>query len=248
MRLRWNPYETFYQRTLEGHAMDLLPGARQRIAASSLTEYYDTVALPGLALAQRDLSRDVLAFERLEEIHLEIDALLERLADLGRRGRREACSPGRTCCRRRGANAPSSAFPGAVTSTTSRPPWWSRSLEGAGFGARLEHNAVLGPSSSADLGGTRLCCLSIIEEGSSVSGIRYFVRRIRKRMPQAAIVIGLWRADRDSPVLAALRAEGTDEHLVLSIGELLAFSRALSVQVAPTELADAPDVRRDRAG
>ena len=41
-------------------------------------------------------------------------------------------------------------------------------------------------------------------------------------MPDAVIVVGLWHANRDSPVLSALRSEGTDEHLVLSIGELLA--------------------------
>ena len=49
-------------------------------------------------------------------------------------------------------------------------------------------------------------------------------------MPDAVIVVGLWHANRDSPVLSALRSEGTDEHLVLSIGELLALTRTLSAR------------------
>ena len=232
-------FETFYQRALERHAIDLLPDARRRIAASSLTDYHDAVALPGLALAQRDLSRDVLAFERLEDIHTQIETLLERLAadpvdsEAGATGsptppghdRSVVCIPGR-------GHLDDLATAMVV-----------RSLESGGFSARLEPNAVLGPSSALDLGDTRLCCLSIIEEGSSVSGIRYFVRRIRKRMPQATIVIGLWRADRDSAVLTALRAEGTDAHLVLSIGELLAFTGALTARRAPSDLDGTPIAR-----
>ena len=100
----------------------------------------------------------------------------------------------------------------------------------AGFGAAGHANVVLGAAQTVDLSSARLCCLSVLEEGSSVSGIRYFIRRIRKRMPQAVIVIGLWHAAGDSALLTALRSEGDGEHLVLSIGELLAFARALSAQ------------------
>ena len=234
------PSETFYQRALEGHALDLVPIARRRIVSSSLTDYYDAVALPGLALAQRDLSRDVLAFERLEEIHIQIEALLARLAtdpveESGSLPVAHAVPPawraGSIVC-----------IPGRGHLDDLAAAMVVQSLDSVGFGARLEHNAVLGPSSTADLAGARLCCLSIIEEGSSVSGIRYFVHRIRKRMPGAAIVIGLWRADRDSPVLGALRSEGTNEHLVLSIGELLAFARALSIRGAPPDKLGMPAV------
>ncbi|MBE7200591.1 MAG: AI-2E family transporter, partial [Parafilimonas terrae] len=87
-----DPYETFYQRALEGQAGDLLPIARRRIASSSLSDYYDAVALPGLALAQRDLSRDLLAFERLESIHVGVEALLGRL-DSEEGARRASTAP-----------------------------------------------------------------------------------------------------------------------------------------------------------
>ena len=223
------PPETFYQRALEGHAVALVPGARRQIAASSLTDYYDTVALPGLALAQGDLMRDDLAFERLEGIHAQIETMLARLSS-GRPRAADAAAPAD-----RVENVGSDALdvvciPGRGQLDDLAAAMAVQALAEAGFRARLEANMVLGASNPVDLTATRLCCLSILEEGSGVSGIRYFVRRIRKRMPDAVVVVGLWHASRDSPVLSALRSEGTDEHLVLSIGELLAFARTLSAR------------------
>lgn len=221
------PPETFYQRALEGQATMLVPAARRRIATSSLTDYYDAVALPGLALAQADLVRDTLAFERLEAIHTQIDALLTRLvqAGPGEGGHAAAASP----------PAPPWRAPGAVVCIPGRgqlddlaATMAVQALQAAGFGAATHSNIALGASTDADLSGTRLCCLSVLEDGSSVPAIRYFIRRIEKRMPGAAIVVGLWHAERESPLLAALRSEGDSEHLVLSISELIAFARALA--------------------
>ncbi len=225
------PPETFYQRALEGHAVALVPAARRQIAVSSLTDYYDTVALPGLALAQNDLMRDDLAFERLEGIHAQIEAMLARLSQ-GRPQRTDQVSSADAG----DGTGPDAldvvCIPGRGQLDDLAAAMAVQVLAEAGFRARLEANMVLGASNPADLSATRLCCLSILEEGSGVSGIRYFVRRIRKRMPDAVVVVGLWHASRDSPLLSALRLEGTDEHLVLSTGELLAFARTLSARHA----------------
>ena len=56
------PPETFYQRALEGKALAMATGARKRIATSSFADYFDKVAMPGLALAQGELARDDTAF------------------------------------------------------------------------------------------------------------------------------------------------------------------------------------------
>ena len=80
----------------------------------------------------------------------------------------------------------------------------------------------------------RLCCLSILEQGSTVEAIRYVIKRVQKQMPETAIVVALWHADRASPLPSALRAEGANEHLVLSIGELLALCHALAARSAVT--------------
>ena len=240
------PPETFYQRALEGNAVELAAQAerltappptsrraRRARAASptpsgqgALAEYYDRVALRGLALAQADLSRDALAFERLEAIHVQIERLLSQMA--------------------RQAGGPPDALPppswqaeGAVVCIPARgqlddlaATMAMHVLQGAGFGARQESNLVLGAGHAAtvDLGAVRLCCLSVLDQGSSPSGLQYLLRRIQRRMPGAVVVVGLWHAVGDSALLAALRAEGSAETIVLSLGELVALARAVSAR------------------
>ena len=230
------PSETFYQRALEGKGDTLIPEARKRIAATSLTDYYDKVALPGLALAQGDLARDDLAFERLEAIHGQIESLLAKLQRADGRLRdgktaldiREA--PPEDWRRRTSVIC----IPGRGQLDDLASSMAVHALGDAGFGARTEANLVLGSNAAPplDLTEAKLCCLSILEEGSTDAAIRYFIRRVQKQMPSAVIVVGLWHAKRESGLLAALREQGGDEHVVLSVGELIAFCQALSVRPA----------------
>ena len=215
------PAETFYQRALENQVATLVGGARQQIAATSLPEYYDRVALPGLALAQGDLSRDESAFERLEAIHAQVELFVRLIArhlppppkvltlpDAWRDPSAIACIPGR-----------GHLDDLAATMAT-------QVLGSAGFGAHLVPNQTLGGAGDP-ASNTLLCCLSVLEEGSTVSGIRYLIRRIEKRMPGAVVVICLWHAERDSAVLAELRSDERGKHVVLSMGELLAYTQTL---------------------
>ncbi len=224
------PAETFYQRALEGHAKELVAQARTTVGGSSLAQYYDQVAMRGLALAQADLSRDTLAFERLEAIHRQIEILLSMLAA----GPRDASAQQRAA-----ALAPEWQVDGAVVCIPGRgqlddlaATMAVQVLQGAGFAARCESNAVLGAGRGGPphLDSARLCCLSVLEQGSSASGIRYLLRRIQRQMPDAAIVVCLWHAAGDSPLLGALRAEGSEENIVLSLGELVALARAISAR------------------
>lgn len=232
------PSETFYQRALEGRAAALHPAARAHIAASSSADYYDNVALPGLIFAQRDRARDALAFERLEAVHAQVDAFLHALplpapheaVDVPAAWRADGailCLPGR-------GHLDDLAAAMAV-----------RVLQEAGFGARLAPNAILDSSDDTALDPERvqLCCLSVLEDSATDTSIRLFVRRMQRRLPGAAITVGLWHAAGDSPMLAALRAKGDQEHLVLSIGELLAYARAIaSAQSEPPPAVPDPTV------
>jgi hypothetical protein len=107
-------------------------------------------------------------------------------------------------------------------------------LRGAGFGARGLPNAALGEAGleRLDPARVRLCCLSMLEEGSSAAGVRYFLRRLRRRLPEAAVVVGLWHARPDSQTLAALREEGPGETTVTSLREAVAFCQAAAAQSA----------------
>jgi hypothetical protein len=215
------PDETFYQRALEGKSDVLLAGAKRQIAAGSITEYYDRVALSGLALAQGDRARDSLAFDRLEGVHAQIETLLAALKTEATAQIEPAPLPPEPW---QGAGS-IVCVPGRGQLDGLAAEMAVQVLELAGFGAGVLPNLVLG---TEVLPGVRMCCLSVLEEGSSVSAIRYFVKRMRKAMPDALLVVGLWHADGASALLAELREGGGDEHLVLSIGELLAFARAIA--------------------
>ena len=231
------PRETFYQRALEGNGAELLRQARGEVARQGgVAEYLDRVALGGLALAQADLSREALAFDRLEGIHAAIGRLLQTLGQ----------EPGA------GAQPPGAAVPagwaaeGAVLCIPGRGPLDDLAatmavqlLQARGFGARVLPNAALG-NKDADGGvdggvnwaGVRMCCISAMEEGSSAASIRFFLRRVRRRAPGAAAVVCLWHAMADSATLAALRAEGGDEFIVLSLGELLALAPVVAARAS----------------
>ena len=222
--------ETFYQRALEGNARVLTDQARAAVSQTSLVEYYDRVALRGLALAQADLSRDALAFDRLEAVHAQVQIVVTAL---GERAAAAAViaepppAPWRT-------DGTVLCIPGRGQLDDLGARMAMQVLQGAGFGARCETNLVLGArrGEAAEAGApnhteARLVCLSVLEEGSSPSAIRYLLRRIGRQMPQAAVVVCLWNAAGSSTTLAALRSEGSDEMIVLSLSELVALTRAI---------------------
>ena len=226
------PAETFYQRALEGKSAVLLADARRHLAERPLADFYDHIALPGLALAQSDRARDALAFERLEAVHDLVEMLLAALPSRVLEIPRDLDTTPPDAWRQPGAVL---CIPGRGQLDDLAATMAVQVMSRAGFGARSEPNLVLGSSATmaTDIGLVRLCCLSVLEEGSTVSAVQYFIRRIQKRMPQALVVVGLWQADGQSSLLAELRSEGRDEHLVLSIGELLAFATAVSAQKEP---------------
>ena len=222
------PPETFYQRALEGNAKELAAQARKVINETSLAEYYDRVAMRGLALAQADLSRDALAFERLEAIHRQIDALLAGLAQT----EHSDASAGQALPPEWQATDAVVCIPGRGQLDDLAAAMAMQVLRVAGFGARVESNSILGAgrAAEANLAGVRLCCLSVLEQGSSASGIRYLLRRIERQMPNAAVVVCLWHAEGASAMLGVLRSEGNEETIILSLGELAALARAIATR------------------
>ncbi len=226
--------ETFYQRALEGNARVLTEQARQAVSQSSLVEYYDRVALRGLALAQADLSRDALAFDRLEAVHAHVGTVVAALGE--RTVPTVPAEPPPPAWRTDGTVL---CIPGRGQLDDLGARMAMQVLQAAGFGARCETNLVLGArrGDAADTAasahaGARLVCLSVLEEGSSPSAIRYLLRRISRQMPQAAVVVCLWNAAGTSTTLATLRSEGSDEMIVLSLSELVALTRAICARLA----------------
>jgi hypothetical protein len=219
------PSETFYQRALEGRSATLEPVARAQTDTGARADYYDRVVLRGLAQAQRDRVRGVLTYDRLEGVHVQVAGLIAKLAPapdtLSSAAPLPWQSPNAILC-----------VPGRGQLDDLAAEMAVQTMREAGFGAQFAPNEVLDAAAEPefDISGVKLCCLSVLEDGATAAGIQFFVRRIQRRIPGCIAVVGLWQAAGDSALLAALRAEGRDEHLVLSIGELAAFVKAVSAQ------------------
>ncbi|TPG49512.1 AI-2E family transporter [Roseomonas nepalensis] len=221
------PQESFYQRALEGDADGLVEQAREFLAedGNSLTAYGDNVALQGLVLAQNDWSREALEPERMDIIRNQVGILLDDLSDLGAAGPSSLPAEWQAegavlCIAGRGPFDPLAARLAALV------------LHRAGLGARAETSAALENANLARLDPAivRLCLLSVLEEGNSVAGLRYFLRRIARQLPEAKVIVGLWDAPPDSAMLAALREEGPADAIVTSLGEAAALGEAMAAR------------------
>jgi hypothetical protein len=91
-----------------------------------------------------------------------------------------------------------------------------------GLAARVEGSDILAanrivPLEAAEV---RMVCLSFLDTTTPVH-VRYAVRRIRRRLPGARILVGSWGADADqaAPLCAAARSDGC----VTSLTEAVRF-------------------------
>jgi len=223
------PEESFYQRALEGDADAMVSQARNALkGGTSLVAWHDEVALRGLALAEADWSRDVLEPERLAGIRQQVETLLDELAEAEPRAD--------------GALPEAWQADGAVLCIAGRgrlddlaAAVAAQALRQAGFGAVALPNSVLEGAAepSFDSGRVQLCCLSILQEGSSAAAARYFLRRIARRLPGVPVVAALWHAPADSAMLSELRQEGAGAAVIAtSLSEVVAFAQAAADQGA----------------
>ncbi|MGG5810149.1 AI-2E family transporter [Falsiroseomonas sp. CW058] len=237
------PEESFYQRALEGDADALVAQARTHLReGGSLVAWHDEVALRGLALAEADWSREVLEPERLDVVRAQVEALLDELAETPRAESESQLpaawrEPGAVLC-----------VPGRGRLDDLAAAVAAQALAQAGFGATPIPRGVLEgePDPRLDPARVRLCCLSVLEEGSSATAARYFLRRLRRQVPGVQVVLGLWHAPADSPMLAELRAQGgapggAADSIVTSVREVIALCQAeATAEAAPPAPAPAP--------
>ncbi|MCI0757015.1 AI-2E family transporter [Teichococcus vastitatis] len=216
------PEESFYQRSLQGNAAALLEQARLTLReAPSLTAYLDGVALPALALADHDWSREELEPERLDQVRVQTASLLDAVQKESPVPELPADAPLCLCAAGRGRLDDLSASIAALA------------LQSEGVAAAMTPEGAELPPDLASR--TRLCCISVLEEGSSAASVRLMIRRWEKALPEAGIAIGVWHARPDSAMLAQLRQETTGHPIVTSLGELAALWRASAGQAARAE-------------
>jgi hypothetical protein len=240
-----SPPEIFYQRMLAGDPTEAAEKAEEFLKERSLASYYDEVALKGLQLAQVDAERGALDQERLIKIR---DAVSEFASDVSDQDDRAAAQISSTTDAEASSaiesvaeNAVQEHLP--ILDKEALTPEWQgehpvlcvagRSLidEAAaimlaqlstahGLAARVEGAQALSTTNvfRLDTTGVAVVCLVYLD-ASGPAHMRYTVRRLRRKLPRATIILGCWIKDID-PVALELAREGAKADLVASsLGE-----------------------------
>jgi hypothetical protein len=242
-----SPPEIFYQRMLAGDPTEASEKAEEFLKERSLSSYYDEVALKGLQLAQADVERGALNPERQIKIR---DAVSEFVSNLSEQDDRpspriipttdlEATSAVETVAQ----DAPYENLP--VLCKEDLPPDWQgehpvlcvagRSLidEAAaimlsqlstahGLSARVEGADALSTSNifRLETKGVAIVCV-VSMDATGPAHMRYSVRRLRRKLPKATIVLGCWLKDMEPNELERLREGAKADLAAASLGGAL---------------------------
>jgi predicted PurR-regulated permease PerM len=190
------PAETFYQRILANDPEEATEQAEEFAKNSSLTVFFDEVAIPALARAQADSDRGVLSSEDRATFESAIASMVENLLE----------DEDATTALEHAADPKPGGLSGIVCVAG------RNELDGAAAlllvsTLRLERHIAIGSPLSADalsadaaylplFKDVSVVCLSLISTSSSARA-RFLVRRIRRRAPRAHILVGFWGPPRD---------------------------------------------------
>lgn len=252
-----SPPEIFYQRMLAGDPTEASDKAEEFLKERSLTSYYDEVALKGLQLAQADAGRGALDEQRLTKIRDAVGEFANNISDQEDRPLpkvnsttdAEATSAVETVAE----DAPYEHLP--ILKTEDLPLEWQgehpvlcvagRSLldEAAaimlgqlstahGLAARVEAAEALSTANifRLETAGVAIVCLVYLD-ASSPAHMRYSVRRLRRKLPKATIILGCWMRGMEPAALEGLK-DGTKADLFAStMGEALKLSVEAATRV-----------------
>lgn len=189
------PEESFYQRMLAGDPDEAAHQAEEFLKDRRLADYYDEIAIRGLALAQLDVNRGALDHDRRAQIRDAVEELVDDLSDrddaLDAVARGEDKKAEREGVDARQIEVLCVAGRGALDEATAM--MLVQLLQKHGIGARVVSGREVSPTNIVQLeaSGVKVVCLVYLEP-AGLANTRYLVRRVRRRLPQARIVLGLW--------------------------------------------------------
>jgi predicted PurR-regulated permease PerM len=215
------PQENFYQRMLANDPDEAAHQAEAFLKEGSLAAYYDEVAIKGLALAQLDVNRGALDHERRVQIKEAVDDVIDDLFDhddVAPASAEEATSPPQPPApaqhevssdwRERAVMC----IAGRGSLDEAAAAMLGQLLEKQGIGARVVSSSSVSAANMIrlDVAGVQMACLSYLEPGGFTNA-RYLVRRLRRKLPRAKILCGLWTlTDSDAIGRDALKETAAD--------------------------------------
>jgi predicted PurR-regulated permease PerM/methylmalonyl-CoA mutase cobalamin-binding subunit len=195
------PEEDFYLRMLAGSPDEAAEKAEVRLKDMSLSEYFDQVAMRGLALAQIDLDRGVLDLRGRTKICASVDGFIENLSDYEDSA---APSPSVTDSRSQHELQPVPQYPSVLCVAgkghldNAATSLLSDLLNRRGITTQVISSETAFPTQihAINAADVRVICVSYLAPANQTNA-RYLIRRLRRLAPDAIIVVGFWNAVRD---------------------------------------------------
>jgi predicted PurR-regulated permease PerM len=210
--------ETFYQRLLASDPDEAAHQAEAFLKDKPLSAYYDEVALKGLALAQLDVNRGELDHARRVQIKEAIDDIIDDLSDHATNADDSATGEGIPPAQSQVKLTPDWRATGVIciagrgSLDEAAAAMLAQLIEKQGLGVRVVPSEAVSAASLSrlDTTDTRIACLSYLEPGGFTNA-RYLVRRLRRKLPRARIVVGFWTlSEEDATRHDALGQTGAD--------------------------------------
>ena len=218
-----NYSENFYQRALAGDASEAIDQADEFLKNHRLATFYDEIAVKSLTLAQADLSRGALDEARLDRVASTMSVLIEDLAEHEDSAPPTEWSPGdggagagdeeTLTTALLEADRDARLLPHVETdaSLEDRPvlcvasrteldrigaEMLAQIVGRQGLPVQVESAHAISAAGSGRLErpGVRIVCLSALD-ARSPAHLRYAVRRVRRRLPDVKILVGIWGLD-----------------------------------------------------
>ena len=261
-----SPPEIFYQRMLVGDPNEAAEKAEEFLKERSLSSYYDEVAIKGLQLAQSDLDRDALDQGRLIKIR---DTVVEFADDLSDHVDREP-DAGRVTDDAEAVAAVENVAATPIyrdlpvlEKSDLAPEWqgehpilciagrtpldeaaaimFGQLCNAHGLVTRVEGADALSTANIFRLETTdvAIVCLSYLDSANPAH-MRYAVRRLRRKLPNARIMLGCWVGDVDREVSLQEVTKADLIAVTLRDATRICVDAARSLQATPVEV----DIRK----
>ena len=182
----------FYQRMLANDPDEALDQAEKMLADRALVDYYDSVVLPALKLAADDEARGTISRQRVGEMTLSILAVISDLeqhvdakspATAHREAPIQRTGEGVVACV--GARGPLDDVISAML---------AQLLAQRGVASRTTPHTIVSREAIAqlDVSDVKVITVSCLELSGTPAHLRYLIRRLRHRAPDATLIAGLW--------------------------------------------------------
>src|SRR6266480_4601043 len=208
-----SPAQSFYQRALAADIDEAVDQAVEILPRRSLSHVYDKVVLKALNLAQIDFRRGLLDPQHVEQMNEAVHELIADTVDCEDVTPPVAARKDNGYASVEGDDTPS--LPDLPILRDLPPEWGAKPvlcvagrgpfddavarmllqlLEKHGLGGCVETNAAVSSSNIVRLNstGVKVVCLSYLDLGSSAAHLRHSIKRIRRQIADATLVVGLW--------------------------------------------------------